>query len=86
MSATCWVAVRISRFSATVSGRTQEFDLSFTEPYFLERDLAAGVDLFRITRDNQSESSYDEANTGFGLRLGYPLTEKLRQRAGRVSR
>ena len=68
------------RFSATVSGRTQEFDLSFTEPYFLERDLAAGVDLFRITRDNQSESSYDEANTGFGLRLGYPLTEKLRQR------
>ena len=68
------------RFSATVSGRTQEFDLSFTEPYFLERDLAAGVDLFRITRDNQSESSYDEANNGFGLRLGYPLTEKLRQR------
>ena len=36
--------------------------------------------MFRITRDNQSESSYDEANTGFGLRLGYPLTEKLRQR------
>jgi outer membrane protein insertion porin family len=68
------------RFSATVSGRTQEFDLSFTEPYFLERDLAAGVDLFRITRDNQTESSYDEANTGIGFRLGYPLTEKLRQR------
>jgi outer membrane protein insertion porin family len=63
-----------------VSGRTQEFDLSFTEPYFLERDLAAGVDLFRITRDNQDESSYDEANTGIGFRLGYPLTERLRQR------
>jgi outer membrane protein insertion porin family len=68
------------RFSATVSGRTQEFDLSFTEPYFLERDLAAGVDVFRITRDNQDESSYDEANTGIGFRLGYPLTERLRQR------
>jgi len=68
------------RFSATVSGRTQEFDLSFTEPYFLERDLAAGIDVFRITRDNQDESSYDEANTGIGFRLGYPLTERLRQR------
>ncbi|UEM23894.1 outer membrane protein assembly factor BamA [Skermanella mucosa] len=68
------------RFAATVSGRTQEFDLSFTEPYFLERDLAAGIDLFRITRDNQDESSYDEANTGIGFRLGYPLTERLRQR------
>jgi len=68
------------RFSATVSGRTQEFDLSFTEPYFLDRDLAAGVDLFRITRDNRDESSYEEANTGIGFRLGYPLTERLRQR------
>lgn len=68
------------RFLALVSGRTQEFDVSFTEPYFLDRDLAAGVDLFRITRDNQDESSYDEQNTGVGLRLGYPLSERLRQR------
>ena len=27
----------------TISGRTQQIDLSFTEPYFLDRDLAAGV-------------------------------------------
>lgn len=68
------------RFLALVSGRTQEFDISFTEPYFLDRDLSAGVDLFRITRDNQDESSYDEQNTGIGFRLGYPLGERLRQR------
>jgi outer membrane protein insertion porin family len=68
------------RFNALVSGRTQEYDISFTEPYFLERNLSAGVDLFRITRDNTDESSFEERNTGTTLRMGYPLTERLRQR------
>lgn len=68
------------RFGTSLSQRTQEFDISFTEPYFLERDLSAGVDLFRTTRDNQSESSFDEKQTGFTLRLGYPLSPSLRQR------
>ncbi len=67
------------RLSATISGRTQELDLSFTEPFFLERDLSAGFDVFRISRDNQDESSFDELATGLGLRLGYPLSERLRQ-------
>lgn len=68
------------RFGATVSGRTQQYDISFTEPYFLDRDLAAGLDLFRTTIDNQDSSSFEETNTGFALRLGYPLSEQLRQR------
>jgi outer membrane protein insertion porin family len=68
------------RFGATLSGRTQQYDISFTEPYFLDRDLAAGVDLFRTTTDNQDSSSFDETNTGFALRLGFPLSEQLRQR------
>lgn len=68
------------RFGATLSGRTQQYDISFTEPYFLGRDLAAGVDLFRTTTSNQDSSSFDETNTGFSLRLGYPLSEQLRQR------
>ncbi len=68
------------RFGATVSGRTQQYDISFTEPYLFDRDLAGGVDLFRTTTDNQDSSSFDETNTGFSLRLGYPLSERLRQR------
>jgi len=68
------------RFGATVSGRTQQYDISFTEPYLFDRDLAGGVDLFRTTTSNQDSSSFDETNTGFSLRLGYPLSEQLRQR------
>lgn len=66
-------------FTASFSANTQEFDASFTEPYFLERDISAGVDIFRITRDNQDESSFDEFSIGFGLRVGYPLAPNLRQ-------
>lgn len=65
--------------AATISGERTEFDFSFLEPYFLKRDLAAGVDLFHITRDLQDESSYDSRRTGGGFNLGYPLSEKLRQ-------
>ncbi len=67
------------RLQALISGSTQEFDLSFTEPYFLGRNIAAGFDAFRITRDNQDESSFDEESTGFGLRLGYPLARHWTQ-------
>lgn len=67
------------RLAAQMSGRRQEFDLSFTEPYFLDRDLSAGVDLFHITTDFQDESSFDERRTGFGFRFGYDLGLDLRQ-------
>ena len=64
--------------SFQISARTQEIDLSFTEPYFLDLDLAAGVDLFRRDTDFQSEGSFDQTTTGGTLRASYPLTERLR--------
>lgn len=67
------------RLAALISGTTQEFDLSFTEPYFLGLDMSAGFDAFRITRDNQDESSFDEESTGFGFRVGYRLAEDWTQ-------
>lgn len=67
------------RASVTLSGRSQEIDLSFTEPFFLDRDLAAGFDLFRKTADQQRESSFDSRAVGFALRAGFPITELLRQ-------
>ena len=65
------------RLSFVISGRRQEIDLGFTEPYFMDRNLAAGFDLFRRTVDLQTESSYDRRTTGFALRAGYPLAERL---------
>ncbi|MGE0714082.1 MAG: outer membrane protein assembly factor BamA [Alphaproteobacteria bacterium] len=67
------------RLGFSISERSQEVDLSFTEPYFLDRNVSAGFDVFRIVRDLQDESSYDEEITGFSLRTGYQLSERLRQ-------
>jgi outer membrane protein insertion porin family len=67
------------RIGGTLSIRRQQLDLSFTEPYFLERNVAAGFDVFHINRDLQTRSSFDEKTTGMRLRASYPITENLRQ-------
>jgi len=66
------------RAEFTISARTQQIDFSFTEPYFLDRDLAAGFDLFRRRTDFQSEGSFDQKSLGGTLRASYPLTERWR--------
>ena len=66
------------RLGFTASSRRQEIDLSFTEPYFLDRNVAAGFDIYRRTLDLQDESSFERETVGFALRAGYPLAERLR--------
>jgi len=67
------------KLAFSISGKTQEIDLSFTEPYFLDRNLAAGFDIFRITKDLQTESGFDEESIGFILRASYRVIGDLRQ-------
>ena len=63
--------------SLALSGRRQDIDISFTEPYFLDRELEAGFDLFRRRLDLQDEASFTQENLGFVLRATYPITEHL---------
>ena len=65
--------------ATTIAGERTQFDLSFTEPHFLDRDVSAGIDAFHVERDLQDESSFDQRRTGGALRLGYPLSENWRQ-------
>jgi outer membrane protein insertion porin family len=62
-----------------LSQRTQQIDFGFTEPYFLDRNISAGFDVFNINRNNQTESSFDQNALGLTLRSGYLITENLRQ-------
>lgn len=64
---------------ASISQRTQEYDLSYTDPYFLDRRLSAGVDLFRSETDYQDEGSYDSETTGGRIRFGWNYTDDLAQ-------
>ncbi|MBL8671348.1 MAG: outer membrane protein assembly factor BamA [Alphaproteobacteria bacterium] len=61
------------------STRTQQIDLGFTEPYFLDRPVSAGADVFRIRQDRQNTSNYDQTELGFRLRSGYAITENMSQ-------
>ena len=65
---------------ASIAGSTDDrtYSLSFTEPYFLGRRLAAGFDLARSTAQY---SSYDVQSRSAALRLSAPLSDNLRATA-----
>ena len=63
----------------TLSAESSEIDLKFTEPYFLDRRLRAGVDIFRTSRDLLTESSFERQSLGGGVRLGYEITDEISQ-------
>ncbi len=67
------------RVTGSIGERRNQLDFSFTEPYFQNRNLAAGFDLFAITRNLQDESNYDANTAGGALRAGYFISENLRQ-------
>ncbi|MEP3438698.1 MAG: outer membrane protein assembly factor BamA [Hoeflea sp.] len=54
---------------------TREYNLSFTEPYFLGYRLAAGFDLFKTT--DTGYDGFEEDIQGINLRIGAPITENL---------
>jgi outer membrane protein insertion porin family len=59
-------------FNADLGSIRQNFQISFTEPWFLNRPLAVGIDVFdwRLQFDR-----FTRGATGFGLRASYPLEE-----------
>ncbi|MEQ8357806.1 MAG: outer membrane protein assembly factor BamA [Kiloniellaceae bacterium] len=66
------------RLGFTLAGEASQLDFSFTEPYFLDRNLAAGIDLYRTTNDRSDESSFEEERIGGSLRGGFNITDEVR--------
>ncbi len=52
---------------------------SITDPYFLDRNLVAGGDIFLIQTNYLGTEPYDEKRVGFDVRAGYDFNEYLRQ-------
>ena len=63
------------RFVIRASSNRQEIDLRFTEPRFLNRNLAAGLELFNITNDFLTEAGFRSKRVGSQATLGFRLTE-----------
>lgn len=64
--------------SLSLSLKRQLVEFHYTDPYFLDRDLTGGVDLYGSETDYQDEASYDLRTTGGGFRFGFPLTDNSR--------
>jgi outer membrane protein insertion porin family len=71
----------------SISGSSQRYDLSFTEPYFMGEPVSAGIDLFRTSTNRDDNTfgisddgrTFDETQTGGALRTGYDIIDKWRQ-------
>src|SRR5690606_6037442 len=62
------------KFSAGGGKDSRNYQLSFTEPYFLGRRIAAGFDIYQRSRQY---SDYESETTGGTIRFGLPITENL---------
>ena len=69
--------------SVNFSRYTKSAQVSFVEPYLFDKNISAGIDIYR--RDSNSfnyfgskrNTTYERSTTGFQLRLGVPMTEYL---------
>jgi outer membrane protein insertion porin family len=72
------------RTSIDYSSYSKSIQAGFTEPYFLDRNMAVGFDIFRqdmnsfnYYSDNSRNTTYSQVRTGFQIRAGVPITEYL---------
>ena len=70
------------RTSVNWSNYSKSVELGFTEPYFMDKNIALGGDIyrrdlnsFRYLRNNDRDTTYEQTTTGFQIRAGVPLTE-----------
>ena len=69
------------RASVNYSSYSKSIEMGFTEPYFFDRNIALGGDIFR--RDQRSfnfnsqdrDTNYQQISTGLQFRAGMPITE-----------
>jgi len=73
---TVGASVNWSRYSRSAS-------LSFTEPYLFDKNISVGADIYRRDLNsfnyfnNDRNTTFEQATTGFQLRAGVPLTEYM---------
>jgi outer membrane protein insertion porin family len=69
--------------NALLAQRGTQINVGVTDPYFLDRNLIAGVDLFRSVTDSYTAASqsysYSESDIGGDVRLGYRFNDNVRQ-------
>ena len=69
--------------SGSYSRYSKSAEVSFTEPYVFDRNVSAGINVYRRDYNsfnfsgNDRNTTYEQSTTGIQLRLGVPLTEYI---------
>ena len=69
--------------SLNYSRYSKSAQLSFSEPYVFDRNISAGIDVYRRDlnsfnfRNNERNTTFQQSTTGLQLRAGTPLTEYI---------
>ncbi|WP_420801963.1 outer membrane protein assembly factor BamA [Sphingomonas cavernae] len=73
---------QLLRAAVNYSSYSKSIELGFTEPYFMDKNIALGGDIFRrdynsfqYVGNNDRNTTYEQVSTGLGVRLGVPITE-----------
>lgn len=66
-----------AQLGLTTAQRERGINFAFTEPYFMDRELSAGIELFATKTNMRKISSFNSKNVGAVFSLGYKLTEYL---------
>jgi outer membrane protein insertion porin family len=72
------------RTSVNYSAYSKSVEVGFTEPYFMDKNIALGGDIyrrdlnsFRYLNNNDRDTTYQQTTTGFQIRAGVPITEYI---------
>ncbi|WP_311270551.1 outer membrane protein assembly factor BamA [Sphingobium sp. WCS2017Hpa-17] len=72
------------RTSVNYSAYSKSVEVGFTEPYFMDKNIALGGDIyrrdlnsFRYLTSNTRDTTYEQSTTGFQIRAGVPITEYM---------
>src|SRR5258705_6137870 len=63
------------RASVSIGTYQKDYDLRFTEPYFLGRPLAAGFLVYKVVTDFTQQIGYISDVTATGIQFGFPVSE-----------
>jgi outer membrane protein insertion porin family len=66
---------QIYNIGAQLSSLRRSINFGYTDPYFLDKNLAAGINLYTTRTNYQSIASYDQQALGTGLSVGFELSE-----------
>jgi outer membrane protein insertion porin family len=66
---------QIYNIGAQLSSLRRSLNFGYTDPYFLDKNLAGGINIYSTRTNFQSIASYDQSALGTGLSVGFELSE-----------